>query len=300
MSLGQRRFRVVLYLLWGVLMTGLTFVLGALPLKSLRRGAGRTTYWGACLFAAVLLFGFHLQFYSVSFLSLVVLVGLFSEFEELGLALVPSAFFALLITAMLSASGFAFWVFSEGPNWQQSVMNFLHAALDPILQMNSNIKIEVRDIMAQLPSLAIIMWMVSLYLAVLLETRLTAPSAQPLPKARFRKELPNIRIPDVVVWTFIAALLGAFGTFKGLELGPLHSVSVNAFNVCLVVFFFQGLAVVRKFFDSVKMGWFWQSLLMVFIVLQLFIFVSLLGLVDHWVDFRTRIERRRQQIKREI
>lgn len=300
MSQGQRRFRVVLYLLWGVLMTGLTFVLGALPLKSLRRGAGRVTYWGACLFVTILLFGFHLQFYAVSFLSLVVLVGLFSEFEELGLALVPSAFFALLITTMLSGSGFAFWVFSVGPAWQQTVLTFLQGALDPLLQINTNIKIEARDVMSQLPSLAVISWMVALYVAVLLEPRLTAPSAKPLPKSRFRKELPEIRVPDVVVWTFIISLLGAFGSFKALDMAAVHSVGVNTFNICLVVFFFQGLAVVNKLFDSLKMGWFWQTLLMVFIILQLFIFVSLLGLIDHWLDFRARIEKRRQQIKEEI
>ena len=41
------------------------------------------------------------------------------------------------------------------------------------------------------------------------------------------------------------------GTFGGLKVQAVEAVAVNAMNICMVLFFFQGIAVVGKFFDSV-------------------------------------------------
>lgn len=289
----------MIYLLWGVLMTTLTFVLGGLPLKSLRKGAGRIVYWVACLAAAGALAAGHMYLLSAMFLSQVILIGVFSEFEELGLGLISSSFFAVLMTAMLSAGGFAFWVYSVGPGWLEAITALGHQVLDPVLQINTSLNLDVKELVMQLPSVATILWIVTLYLSVLLEPRLTAPSKEPLPASRFREELALVRAPDFMVWLFIGSLLGTFGSFGEAKIPALHGVAVNLFNICLVVFFFQGLGVVGKFFERIKLGWLWQTLLMVFIILQLFIFVSLIGLLDHWMDFRTRLNKGREELNRE-
>lgn len=277
-------------------MTALTFVLGAVPLKSLRRGAGRLTYWSLGLGISAVLFALQLHLFAAAFLSMVVLIGLFSEFEELHLNLQTSAFFALLITSMLALGGFAIWIYSVGPAWNQMVLAALQASLDPLGRFSEALKVDYNELMLQLPSLALILWTVALYLSVLLEGRLTAPSSEPIPPSKFREELAQFRAPDAIVWIFIASVLGAFGNFnvKGLQ-----TVSVNVLNVSLVIFFFQGAAVIARFFQSLRMGMLWQTVLMVFVVLQLFVFVSALGLVDHWVDFRTRLNKRGEQINRE-
>lgn len=300
MSVAQRRFRVGLYLLWGILMTALTFVLGGLPLKSLRRGAGRMTFWSVCTLAVAVMIGLKLYLLATFFGSLVILIGFLSEFEEQDLSLVASSFFALLTTALIAAGGFAIWVSITGPGWLPAIEGLVKEALDPVLKINPEFKVDIKNITMQLPSVAIIMWMVTIYLSVLLEPRLSAPAAEPVPASRFRNELATLKLPDFVVWTFIVSLIGAFGAIEGVKMYGVHEVSINIFNICILAFFFQGLAVIGMFLSEMKMGWFWQGLLMVILVLQLFIFVSVLGLVDHWMDFRARIAKRRQQVKREI
>jgi uncharacterized protein YybS (DUF2232 family) len=91
--------------------------------------------------------------------------------------------------------------------------------------------------------------------------------------------------------------LGAFGEFG---LVGAQATSVNFLNVCLMLFFFQGLAVIYRFFAVFRVGFFWQALLMIIVVGQLFLLVSLLGLMDHWVDFRARLSKRREQMKKEL
>jgi uncharacterized protein YybS (DUF2232 family) len=155
------------------------------------------------------------------------------------------------------------------------------------------------DLMLQLPSVVLILWMGAIYLAILLEDRLSmgAKSAEVVPApSAMRAQLPVFRLPDVCVWIFIVSLLGAFG---GIPWRAFEVISVNVMNVCLVLFFFQGAAVTVQFFNKLRMGWFWQMIFMILIVVQLFLFVSLIGLLDYWFDFRTRMGKRPTEVNRE-
>ncbi len=111
-----------------------------------------------------------------------------------------------------------------------------------------------------------------------------------------RQQLADLRLPDGVIWLFIGALLGAFG---GFEVRGVEATSVNILNVSFVLFFFQGIAVVAKFFEKLRMGSFWQFVFMLLIVVHLFLFVSLVGLTDYWLDFRTRLNKRTTEFNRE-
>jgi hypothetical protein len=83
-------------------------------------------------------------------------------------------------------------------------------------------------------------------------------------------------------------ILGAF-LKHGKE--PLEIASVNALNVLIVLYFFQGLAVISNVFRSFKVAPFWQAIWYTLFVLQLFLMVSLLGFVDYWLEFRVRLAR---------
>jgi Predicted membrane protein (DUF2232) len=287
-------------------MTALTYVLGAPSLKVLRRQVGRSVYWSSMVLLSAGLFlvrgdslrGVDLRPLAVAFFSLVLLIGLFEEFEEMGLSLKVSAFFALVINALISAGAFAFWVFVTGPRWNQIVLSTLENILKPLTDLNPHLQISYADLMMQLPSIAVILWMFALYVAVLLEGRLgQTPLLRHGDAGALRSQLATLQLPDSCVWVFIVSLLGAFIDF-GIH--PLEVLSVNAMNICLVLFFFQGVAVVAKFFESLRMGVFWQTMFMILIVLQLFLFVSLLGLLDFWLGFRPRLAKRMGTSKSEI
>lgn len=292
MDLGKRVLRFTFFSLWAVMMTALTYVVGAVGLKVLRREWGRLPYWFGGVGLSGLLYAGNLRPLGLAFLSLVLLIGIFSEIEEMGMGAMASGFFTLLINTMLGAGAFAFWVYYTGPKWSQQLQDLLQLMLKPLVEINPKLQISYYDLMLQLPSVVLILWMVSIYLAVWLESRLASNDSPTM-----RDELTRVSMPDPVVWLFIIALLGAFG---GHGLGALEAISVNVLNVCFVLFFFQGIAVVAKFFESVRMGLFWQFMFMALIIVHLFLLVSLLGLIDYWVDFRSRIEKRgNQEMNRE-
>ncbi len=291
---------------WAVLMTALTVVLGAVSLKALRSHGGRWPYWGLS-FATVLGLGIggvalgahtgalQMLLLSVIFLSLVLLVGLFSEFEEMGMTLQVAAFFALAITVLAASGGFALWASVLGPGWTKIFVGGIDSVvIKPLLTLNSEVKVTAQDIAGQLPSIVIMAWLGALYLAVALESRVWGRGT---PSSKLRTQLFEIKMPDAVVWVFILALLGSF--FTGVNNKWVEVISINALNLTMMLFFFQGIAVISKFFTTVCMSGFWQMIFMVFIVVNLFIFVSLLGLVDHWIDFRSRMAKRAQQFNKE-
>lgn len=275
-------------------------MLGIVSLKSLRRGLGRTAYWSLGVVISAALFALQFKILSIYYLSLVVLVGLFGEWEELGLSFLASGFFSLVVTGMVTASAVAIWVSRMGSGWHDVLLRRLDEWFKPAQALSPSLQVNTNDILLQLPSIIIVLWMVALYLAVLLERRVQPPFARNAIRtgeSPFREELNKINIPGVVIWLFIVALLGAFGEFG---LSGLQATSINILNVCLMLFFFQGMAVIYRLFAVFRIGAFWQALAMVVIVGQLFLLVSLVGLVDHWVDFRSRLSKRREEMNKEL
>lgn len=285
------------YSVWAVLMTALTYVLGAVSLKVLRRKYGRVAYWGVSSGLSAVMFAAHFPAMALAFFSLVVLVGVFAELEELGLSFPLCLFFTLAINALFASGAFVLWVVSTGPKWSQQVLAGMENLLKPLAQMNPQLQVHYFDLMLQLPSILLILWIGALYLAVLLEPRLSGDENTTAEEVMgMRRQLREFRLSDVVVWVFIASLLGAFG---GWGHTAVEAVSANALNVCLMLFFLQGIAVVARFFEVWRIGTIWQVMFMVIIVIHLFLFVAALGLMDYWFDFRTRLQKRAGEFNRE-
>ena len=277
--------RHAFYAVWALALTGLTYVLGATPLKVLRAGWGRRGYWavGVVTSAALIAGPSPVNQLGWAFLSLVTLVGVFAEFEDMDLSLSASAFYTLLINCLLGAGAFALWIFASGKGaWRASLVGGLERTLKPVTDLNPSLHFDFAALSGQLPSIVVILWLASLYIAVLFEDRLGG-------RGRFRSQLAEYRNPDAVTWVLIGSLLGAFGHLAG---PTLEVVSNNALNVCLLLFFFQGIAVVSRALATFRFGPVAQVLMMIVIVLHLFWFVSVIGLTDHWLDFRARLRKR--------
>lgn len=299
MTKWQLTARYLFFSVWAVLMTALTYILGAASLRVLRQNLGRGKFWGWTALIGLGLWLAKAPMLAVAFLSLVILVGVFSEFEEMGCGLMLSSAFTLLFNSLLAAGGLAIWTYFTGPSWTQKLLEAVQKVFAPLNQISPTVQVNYFDLMVQLPSIVLILWMGALYVSVLLEDRLsfTGKAVGPAPQvSATRAQLGEFRLPDACVWVFIVSLLGAFG---GFPFKAFEAVSVNVMNVCLVMFFFQGIAVVARLMNKLRMGWFWQMLFMILIVVQLFLFVSVVGLVDYWFDFRTRMAKRPTQVNRE-
>lgn len=284
---ARQTLRSLVLAAWAVLLTVLTYVFGAPVLKTTRRYVGRPVYWGLFLVICAGFFALKLQAVGLALLTLVVLIGVFEEFVEIGLTFRLAMFFTILVNALLSAGAFAIWVYYSGSKWIAILRSNVEALMKPVFEMNSHFQIDIGELMLQLPSIALISWMVALYLSILLDKQ---------DASTLRPQLATFKVPDAFVWLMIGSLLGTFGNFSAHW---VQAVSINVLNVCVLLFFFQGIAVVAKLLEKLRMGAFWQWAFMVLIIVQLFLLVSVLGLMDYWFDFRGRLERRAQQVKRE-
>ncbi|NJM09840.1 MAG: DUF2232 domain-containing protein [Bdellovibrionaceae bacterium] len=296
MTKAQSAARFLLYSVWAVVMTALTYILGAASLKVLRRKSGRAVFWGLTTALSIGIYAVQFKILALAFFSLVVLMGVFSELEELGLSFNVSAFFTLVINSLIGAGAFILWMSITGPKWSAQLLAVVESVLKPLETYNPGVEVKYFDLMLQLPSVILIMWMAAIYLSILLESRVVKEESVSSKNPTMRQQLMEFRVPDACVWIFILALLGKFG---GLGGQTVEALSANALNVCFLLFFFQGIAVVGRSFEKLRMGMLWQTLFMVLIVVYLFLFVSVLGLADYWFDFRSKLSKRSEEFERE-
>lgn len=295
MKPAPRALRLLMYGTWTVVLTATTYVLGAIPLKILRTLLGRRNFWALGLVSCAVLAGVGSYALGLALLSLTLLVGVYDEGEDAGLSGTASAFFSLAVNALLATGGFLFWMYSVGPGWQVQAIQFIDAVQKPITAQWPAAAVDAKEFLRIAPSLVLALWMAALYLAVLLESRLMRPTGAKTPPPARAGLVREFRLPDPVIWLFIGSLLGRFGDFGS---PVLQMVAYNVLNVCLVLFFFQGLAVIAKYFETIRLNPAWQVVLMLFLV-YLSLFVSLLGLMDYWLDFRARFTKPASTFNRE-
>ena len=284
-----RSLRVGIYALWAISLTALTYVFGALPIKLLRTSLGRVGY-ALAGFSLVGLFAVsHNSAMAIALASLFVLIGIYTELEDTGLAFVPSALSTLAVSTLLTAGGFAMWVVRVGPGWRQVLLQGITDLERPILDRFPSLSVNTADFVTVAPSVILGLWMTALCGSVWFERVWRQKNAEANP-------LNGFRLPDFVVWVFIASVLGRYGDFGSMW---LSSVSYNVMNGCLILFFFQGIAVALKFFEVIRAPWPLQVFSAVFLLYGS-VMISFLGLLDFWFDFRTRLIKRGATLNRQV
>lgn len=279
---------------WSVLLTALTGLLGGIPLRGLRLVAGGWAYWFIGLGTAVALGLMGWWFWSALFVSYVILIGLFTDLEERGYSLSASGFGAVIITSLGLAAAFGMWAALRGPSWPGVISNLIESYLANIPGWSQKVQIEAKDIVAQLPSLTMVSLMMGLFLALLFQRRVISLTGL---ERTASQRLSKFAVPDAFIWVLV---LGLAGVILGSKNTMFMAAGINLLNISAVVFFFQGLAVVTTFLSALRVTWIWQTLVLVILVTQLFVLVSAIGLVDYWMDFRARLNKRRQEIERQI
>ncbi|ASD65333.1 hypothetical protein [Bdellovibrio bacteriovorus] len=86
----------------------------------------------------------------------------------------------------------------------------------------------------------------------------------------------------------MTAFLLTMVSFGGKAIAIL---AVNILNVAIVLYFFQGLAVLEVFLNSMRAGLFIRVLTYIILVGQLLPILAVVGLIDYWVDFRARLRK---------
>ena len=106
--------------------------------------------------------------------------------------------------------------------------------------------------------------------------------------------LLEFRVPDFLIWIAMFSFLLSFISVKPAW---ISTVSTNVFSVTMGFYFFQGLAVLEAAFLAFKVGNVTRFLTYLLVVGQLLFLLSVVGVIDYWVDFRRRIKRWRSSEK---
>jgi len=286
-----------LLVILAVMLSMTTVIFGALPMRALRRVYGRWPFWVAFASVSAGVMAWISPSYGLLVLSLAVGVGAYAEIEDHGLSVFVSGFVASLAAIGTTILGVGAWIHFTKVALVDSVRRHLEPLVDKLVAMNGGSSISVEAVMQQLPSGIIIGLIAALAIALIGESWALRWIGEE-EKARVpQSQLSSFRVPDLFIWLTIVSIFGAFFQ-HGIKW--VETISLNALNVLVVIFFFQGLAVVSHAFRVYRVSPFWQGLWYIIFVIQLFLVVSFVGFVDYWIEFRERLSRKPAETKKGI
>ncbi len=283
--------RSILLFFSSIGLTAAVGVAGAAPLQVLRKQLGGLPYWMIGLGTLAILWGMKAPVLAGLFFVNIFLVGTLTELrkvKQLNTALTYAA--TVVITFASFVGVFAALQYLQLFDLLAFVATQITTSLSMFPELMGAISIE--ELYNQLPSLGLVYLMTALFITLASEKAFFNMAEEPAPR---RQLLSSFSLPDSMIWVLLASVLGAFGKFNMPE---VQMLSLNVFNVMLFGYFFQGLAVVTKYFQVFKVGRFWRTLFYFIFVFQLFIFISVVGVIDYWADFRSRFKKHAELLSR--
>ena len=201
--------------------------------------------------------------------------------------------FTTLVAGLIGILGvlIAYWWIGDISSWWEGI---LQSIFKPVLDAGGTVEpeslkraiVNLSKIMTGVAASGLVLnALLCLYLARGWQAQLFNPDG-------FRSEFHGLRLGSAAALTGIVLAVLSF-----LPLGSLSHVAVEMMIVVMSLFVLQGLAVVHAIVAIKKMHIAWlivMYLVIMFILPQLMVAIALLGLMDTWLDFRRRVERKNQ------
>jgi len=270
-----------------VSLTLTTVIFAPLPLMLLRRNGGRTSFVVGSVLASAALIWFATPMVVGAFLGAVILTFVLTESESQNLGYTSSVFVTLLVLVGFIAIALGYAIQHYGFDPVVFARNQLTLALTQ-LSLPTGVTIDKEALIKQLPSALVILIVFSIWVNSILVPKMEKLFGwEPicLDHTFMSVEFRSWKLPDSFVWL---ALLSAGGTFLGFQPEWAQWVCANLFNIVVMLYFFQGLAVVVDYFAVKRVSALWRMVAYIFIFSQLFLMVAFLGFADLWIGFRNR------------
>jgi len=131
-----------------------------------------------------------------------------------------------------------------------------------------------------LPGMFIVSYMTTVWLNILIIKKLLARIGIPL---QHMENLNRFKAPDPLVWGVIG-----LGVLLALPVGAVKYVAVNCLIVLMLVYFFQGIAIISFFFQKKGSPVFLKVFCYGLIAVQIYFLILVIGLgfFDNWLNFR--------------
>ena len=282
------------FCLWAlaVAFSWATVLLASGPLRVLRLASPFWVFWpvSAAVSAGMWFAGFPVA--ACAFAAVVLVVGLYTEIENWGADRGVAACGSIVALVAAVGAGFGYWCRSL----KMSPITWLTSWVEPMIvkakAVYPTLDIDADMIILQLPSALVIMGLMALALAVLSERtwmRVIESPEVSMSRRSLALKWTDFRVWDFTIFVLMLALLAAL-TRHGLK--PVTVVGANILNVLVVLYFFQGMAVVFRAFDFFRVGMMWRFLIGFVLTFQLAVIVAIVGIADYWLDIRNRLTRR--------
>ncbi|QDK36128.1 DUF2232 domain-containing protein [Bdellovibrio sp. NC01] len=271
-----------------ILLSMVTVIFGAPLLRVLRKAYGPWAFWILGLLVTGAAWLLNAQPLALFVGSVWMTLGAYNELEQKGFGWWQSGMMAVLLgtgAACISVYG-AFKV--NGINTYAEVQKLFEQFADKVQQTNPAVKLDPTVMLQQVPSAIVILLILALGVGLIFERRVFSWLNLPREKIASQLKLLEYRVPDYFIWVAMIAFLLTMVSFGGKAIAIL---AVNIVNIALVLYFFQGVAVLEVFLSSMKVGTFTRVLTYIILVGQLLIILSFVGLIDYWLDLRGRIRR---------
>lgn len=210
------------------------------------------------------------------------------ELEQRGLGWWISGLLSISAGSLATGLGLFGALKKNGINTYAEIQGLAEKFAQQVQTMNPAVKLDPAILVQQVPSAVVIILIVALGVGLIFERRVFSWLNLPREKIASQLKLLEYRVPDYVIWVAMIAFLLTMVSFGGKATAIL---AVNIVNVCIVLYFFQGLAVLEVFLNSMRAGVFTRVLTYIILVGQMLLVLSVVGLIDYWVDFRGRIRR---------
>lgn len=271
-----------------ILLSMLTVVLGAPLLRVLRKAYGPRAFWILGLLATGAAWLLNAQPLALFLGSIWMTLGAYMEMEQRGFGWWISGLLSVALGSLAAGLGLLGAFRKNGINTYAEVQKLAEQFSQRVQDMNPVVKLDPAILVQQIPSAIVIVLVLALGLGLIFERRVFSWLNLPREKIASQLKLLEYRVPDYVIWVAMIAFLLTMVSFGGKAIAIL---AVNIVNVVIVLYFFQGLAVLEVFLNSIRAGAFMRVLTYIILVGQLLLLLSIVGLIDYWVDFRGRIRK---------
>ncbi|MBE8163048.1 MAG: hypothetical protein HAW63_03580 [Bdellovibrionaceae bacterium] len=287
--------KVILFNLFIAISTIFFGIIGLIPVLLLRFRASKKHYW---LSLVILLAGFAILSPIVLIILIAILLAIETFFLLEGFKF--SLFFNLLMSSLV-ATGFlcaSFFTLQDSTLFVQ-----LLTQLEPLKQkfLSELSPKTFTQLLAQVPSLLVVSFSFLFFfslrwisfcksnntLADIKQFQLSGFSTNSY-LVQLKKRSFNFSVSSWGVWVFILALLLSF---VDLSLPPaFKTFGINVLNICFAFYFLQGLGIITDVLSLLKLKKTTKRLIYLISFIYLFSFISVLGFLDYWFSFRTKIK----------
>lgn len=271
-----------------ILLSMLTVVFGAPLLRVLRKAFGPLPFWVLGLLVTGSAWLLNAQPLALFLGSVWMTLGAYMEMEQRGIGWWISGLLSLAVGSLASGLGILVAFKKNGINTYAEVLKLVETFTQRVTEMNPAVKLDPEVLAQQIPSAVVIVLLLALGVGFIFERRVFSWLNLPRERTASQLKLLEYRVPDYVIWVAMIAFLLTMVSFGGKAIAIL---AVNIVNVAIVLYFFQGLAVLEVFLNSMRAGVFTRFLMYIILVGQLLLVLSIIGLIDYWVDFRGRIKK---------